>query len=160
MDAELSDVGLPSLDWGDYDGDGDLDLVVAGNNEAGEKVTRIYRNEGSGKFTAIGADLPRVSAASVAWGDYDGDGHLDLALAGSDEPFNYIARVYRNDGTGNFTALDAGLDGVGVTPAVDWGDYDGDGDLDLVVAGDDGFDNITTIYRNEGGGVLRPSGRI
>jgi hypothetical protein len=91
-----------SLAWGDYDNDGDLDLALAGRDTVGP-LSKIYRNDGGtlvndgndggNTFTDIGAGLTGVYACSLAWGDYDNDGDLDLALAGSN-----VTKVYRLDG--------------------------------------------------------------
>ena len=67
--------------WGDYDNDGDLDILLAGYTESAY-VSKVYRNDGGGAFTDIGAALTGVRDCSVAWGDYDNDGDLDILLAG------------------------------------------------------------------------------
>ena len=69
-----------SVAWGDYDNDGDLDVLLTG--PSGGVASRVYRNNG-GTFSDIGAGLPGVSISSVAWGDYDNDGDLDILLTGS-----------------------------------------------------------------------------
>ena len=58
--------------WTDYDGDGNVDVVVT----TGGQVPLLYRNEGNGVFkdAAGKADLPAVANAAVAWGDFNGDG--------------------------------------------------------------------------------------
>ena len=82
--------------WGDYDGDGDLDIVLAGYNSIDDTdKTWLYRNV-SGDFIDVGAGLPGVSFSDVAWGDYDDDGDLDLALTGSSSSGS-ISRIYRNN---------------------------------------------------------------
>ena len=83
---------------------------------------------------------------SMAWGDYDNDGDLDLYLTTRREN-----RLYRNNGNGRFTevAASAGVDYSGGSQAL-WGDYDGDGDLDLLVL-DEG---LNLLYRNQGDGTF------
>jgi hypothetical protein len=119
--TDLGNLGMVAIQqgdvaWGDYDGDGDLDLVVAGCGDTADVImTRLYRNDG-GTFVDVDAGLPGVySGAALAWGDYDGDGDLDLALAGAMDYFfnELVTRVYRNDG-GTFTDIAAGLPGLNV----------------------------------------------
>ena len=151
--TDLGALGLAGVErgavaWGDYDSDGDLDLVLLGHTGSAA-ITRVYRNDGGGTFTDISAGLPGVNYAGAAWGDCDSDGDLDLALAGRDGSGARLSRIYRNDG-GAFTNINAGL------PSLDWahlawGDYDNDGDLDLVLVGHTGSAPLTRLYRNDGG---------
>jgi len=139
-----------ALAWADYDLDGDLDLAIAGLSGT-ERIAKVLRNEGGEVFVDSGEVFPGVSSASLAWGDYDNDGDPDLVLAGSADNSgrNMITRLFRNDG-GYFTPVTTALPGVG-SGALAWGDYDGDGDLDLVLAGGTGTAVITQLYRNTGG---------
>jgi hypothetical protein len=139
----LSGISGARLSWGDYDNDGDLDLAVSCYIPF-IYVTKIYRND-NGVFTDIGADLTGVSAGSLSWGDYDNDGDLDLAIAGWNDSSGNISKIYKNT-NGVFTDIGAGLTGVS-EGSLSWGDYDNDGDLDLVIAGS----GISKIYRNDNG---------
>ena len=149
-----------SLAWGDCDSDGDLDLAVAGSVDRHNDiyVATTYRNDG-GTFTDIGAGLTGVASRSLVWGDYDNDGDLDLALAGSysvpvvdgtGSIIISVSKVYRNDGR-TFAAIVSGLENDDCFLA--WGDHDSDGDLDLALAGYhwDGRTSvpISKVYRND-----------
>jgi len=118
-------VGLPALAAGDFDGDGDLDLCLAGLGEAGDAVTLI--NEGSGKF-APGAKLAD-KVASCCPGDVDNDGDLDLWLGREGQDLLLI-----NDGKGNFSKAPAPSipSSALLTHCARLLDLDSDGDLDLV----------------------------
>ncbi|MEZ2244083.1 MAG: S8 family serine peptidase, partial [Microcoleus sp.] len=148
--ANLQGVWQGSADWGDYDKDGDLDILITGNSDgsSSSEISKIYRND-SGSFTDIGASLTGVSSGDAAWGDYDNDGDLDVLLTGlmanNSSP---VAKVYRNDG-GSFTEINAGLQGAYYS-SVDWGDYDNDGDLDILLTGATPS-RISKLYRNDGG---------
>ncbi len=139
--------------WGDYDNDGRLDILLAGNTGS-NGITQVWRNTSSG-FTNIQAGLPGVTNASVAWGDYDNDGRLDILLTGKTGS-NRISQVWRNTGN-RFTNINAGLPGVD-NGSVAWGDYDNDGKLDILLTGNTGAylstgtNLITQVWRNTGSG--------
>lgn len=104
-------------------------------------------------FTDIGAGLPAVWDGSVAWGDYDNDGRLDILLTGATSreaatgvPLAPISQVWRNTGNG-FTNIGAGLPGIFHGSAT-WGDYDNDGRLDILLVGA----GIAQVWRNTGNG--------
>jgi FG-GAP repeat. len=145
IEAGLTGVYQSSVAWGDYDNDGDLDLVLSGMSNNNQRITKIYRND-NGVFTDINAGLSGASWGSVAWGDYDNDGDLDLLVTGN----NYILKLYRND-NGIFSEVNTGLPGVN-NPSVAWGDCDNDGDLDILITGMTSTgEYISNIYRNDSG---------
>jgi hypothetical protein len=129
--------------WGDYDNDGDLDLFYNGS---------IYRQD-SGSFTLVSTLIPNIANGQAAWGDYDGDGDLDLVVTGSPDSSTFITRIYRNDGNGVFTQINAPLQGLWFSSAA-WADVDGDGDLDLAIAGAAAQNTSISanfrLYRNDG----------
>jgi hypothetical protein len=113
----------------DLDGDGDLDIFMtcAGYGVDGvehNKPSRIYFNDGSGRFTDSGQDLGDTdpSGNAVRLLDLEGDGDLDALVVYYQLP----DRIYLNDGRGGFS--DRGR----VAPeSASPGDLDGDGDVDL-----------------------------
>ncbi len=152
--AELLGVQDGSMSWADYDGDNDLDLLVAGSAGVAGSVTRLYRNHDGVFSQEINAVLPGLSVGTAAWADYDGDGDPDLLLAGSAAVLGPISRVYRNDGGGVFTwEENAGMPGVSNGSAA-WADYDGDGAPDILLTGMSGSLRIARLYHNDGGGVF------
>jgi len=161
LGAGLTGVEQSSSDWGDFDSDGDLDLVIAGSGGVGVGwITKIYENKGNGSFESIGAGLPGVKNGFVGWGDFDSDGDLDLVLTGQTSTLNSTAKIYENQ-NGSFEPVGADLTGVDDSSS-DWGDFDSDDDLDLVITGQvlngpgTGGENIARIYENEGEGDFSP----
>ena len=137
----------------DADGDGDQDLFVcSGGSEfsvnSTELISRLYFNDGKGNFTKSTQLLPSSSifesASCVSAADYDKDGDIDLFLGVRLKigQYGYSAKSYllENNGKGVFADvtekvapafLQAGM----VTDAK-WFDYDRDGRMDLVMAGE------------------------
>jgi hypothetical protein len=150
-DYILLDLGLPSFSNSelvvvDYDGDGDLDPIVFGQDQSTSNiVARAYRND-AGSYTATDLGVPGVEYGTSAWADYDGDGDLDFALVGRDGNSPPIATLFRNDG-GTYVDAGASLPGL-YDAALAWADYDGDGDLDLAYTGSD---SDLLLYENDGG---------
>gem|GEM_PF-1039093 len=143
----LEGVVNSSVKFGDYDSDGDLDILLTGMDASNLSITKIYRND-SGSFTDISASLTGVNSGSAEWGDYDNDGDLDILLTGIDGSFVSVAKIYRND-AGSFTDIAASLEGIHWGTAV-WGDYDNDGDLDILLTGADTA-GVSKVYRNDKG---------
>ena len=135
-------------DWGDYDADGDLDVLVAGNirEEDGtfNTVLRTYRNDGGSYTPTTLIDAPNadwLDLHAATWADYDSDGDMDLLVTGNfvgDGEIVGKSEIYGNEG-GTFTALDvelpAPVESIGRGGAFTWFDLDNDGDLDYLVAG-------------------------
>ena len=146
-----------SVSWGDYDGDDDLDLFVANENNENNS---LYRNEGSGSFTKI-TEGPLVTthgkSFGSSWGDYDNDGDLDLFVANWGDQNNFL---FRNDGSGTFARIMSGsvVNDHGWSIGSAWGDYDNDGDLDLFVSNgfsqDAGERLVDFLYANNGNGTF------
>ena len=135
--------------WGDYDNDGDLDLLLTGLLSSLENIARVYENDNN-TFSDIGAGLTGIRRGGVAWVDYDGDGDLDIMTTGRiDNVINRRTFLYQNE-EGIFSPVSHSVPNVDLS-SVDWGDYDQDGDPDLLITGTTGSEFISRVYRNDGG---------
>ncbi len=185
--ADLSDathaseqLGGLNLIAGDVDDDGDPDALVlrgAWLLDDGRIRKSLLRNDRGERFTdvtrAAGLAEPAYPTQAGAFGDYDGDGWLDVyvvsesRIEGEPTATNFPSQLFKNRGDGTFAeiAAAAGVTNDRYGKAVAAGDYDEDGDLDLFVS------NIgkKRLYRNRGNGtfedvaeaagVAEPSGR-
>lgn len=149
--------GLPGVDTGavalgDFDNDGNLDILLTGYSSTGA-VAQVWRNLGNGAFTNINAGLPGVLYSSVALGDYDNDGNLDILLTGTTNGFGTgaITELWRNLGNGRFTNVPIALPAVSLG-AVAWGDFDQDGKLDILLTGYSQTGVVCQVWRNLGNG--------
>ncbi len=155
------DSGVGAASFIDIDADGDPDIVATGENSG---IVAFYENDGSGNFidrTAGSGVGLYPKAGGIVGADYDADGDMDL----------YISRILRrdlllmNNGDWTFTdvtaaagIIDEEAPGVGNT----WGDFDGDGWLDLYVSNRTGTlrPNMTfstepnRLYHNQGDGTF------
>ncbi|MEM8683049.1 MAG: CRTAC1 family protein [Pseudomonadota bacterium] len=150
---------------GDFDEDGDIDLFVVRGN-IGPNL--LYRNDGGNRFTdvAAAAGVAETNPAGGAYrhsgptfADMDGDGDLDLFVGGLEGDPNV---VFRNNGDGTFEDVTAtsGLDAMTASNTISaaFGDYDLDGDLDLMLAhwgsarppdGVGGHGDTESLWRND-----------
>ncbi|MDX1908363.1 MAG: FG-GAP-like repeat-containing protein [Bacteroidia bacterium] len=166
--------------WGDYDGDGDFDLLLNRGENASGGDSRLYRNDGSSFTDVTGSLAPelddRTRERSAIWADLNNDGRLDFirntgASGNPDRPME----IYLQDpasgrfgnGTGGNTPITVGesnssnvkvANGIN-TEAVGVLDFDGDGDLDIYFDNHDyGIDILRNNYINHlTGAVVNPA---
>jgi len=145
------------LALGDLDGDGHLDIVLARGHHS-PVVDAILFNDGNGRF-----ELHRLSdiadpSFSVALGDLNGDGDLDVVI-GNDR--HHPGRIYSNDGSRRFTLAGSFGSPEWNSRTVLLSDLDGDGRPDLVIANRDRPNQPGGTYAclNDGGGQF-PSCRV
>ena len=150
---------------GDFDGDGWLDIV---RTNFSEQVTTLYRNDGNGSFndSSIRAGLGvnrKYLGFGVGFFDFDNDGWKDLFLANG-HVYSQIANrklhlaykepkvLYRNLGNGRFEDVSAkagpGIRADNLGRGCAFGDFDNDGDVDVIV---NNLDGPPSLLRNDGG---------
>jgi enediyne biosynthesis protein E4 len=147
-DSLSEDIGATFFD---ANGDGRQDLlVVSGGNEfwgnEDALLPRLYMNDGHGNFQRARDALPAIfeNGSCVAVGDFNGDGYPDLFIGSRvvSRSYGLIPRSHllENDGTGRFADVTLekapALSEAGMVSSAVWIDYDHDGKLDLVVAGE------------------------
>lgn len=150
-------VNSTSGNFGDIDNDGDLDLYVT---TWGGQQNRLYINNGYNFFVERTSGVETLSTNSYnsfssTFGDYDNDGDIDLFVANYSDTAN---RLYKNTGNGHFVLVENIVsDDRGSTLGGSWGDFDNDGDLDLLVAnapfwlpGTSNFYGHNRLFRNDG----------
>ncbi|MEM1434912.1 MAG: VCBS repeat-containing protein [Pseudomonadota bacterium] len=154
-----SEFGLPTtgdeirgLSWGDFDGDGDPDLLAGSNVFPIPSRSYLFRHDNS-RFTevaaATGVALPGRFSRQANWIDFDGDGDLDLYAANRAG----ANRLLRNQSTPDGPKFDSVAFPFGTvdgrrTVGACWFDFDRDGDLDLFLANQSG--DSDALWRNDG----------
>ena len=154
--------GWHGCSWGDYDNDGDLDLFLARRSG----FSRLFQNLGGGNFRLVTTTIYWESGpgegwfeerpwgiegdtAGVAWGDFDGDGYLDLFLTNLSGP----SQLWRNSKDGLLVPVNSAVSQIVGSDGCAWGDYDNDGDQDLFVAVN--FNRNNALFRNDQGTLVQ-----
>ena len=151
LSAKGTAMGGMGTSFGDYDNDGWLDIVVTNFQD---DPNSLYHGEGDGTFSdaSYASRLGGASLPYVGWGvdfvDLDNDGFVDLFVGNGhiydnvemfDPGYTYPQRnhIYRNQGDGTLNEISSqcgpGLDLIKVSRGVAFGDYDNDGDIDILV---------------------------
>lgn len=154
----LTGITLASTVLGDYDNDEDLDMVAIGcknfsGQNCNERKSQLYIYSGMQFYAATGQseNLTNVYKGSLALGDYDNDGDLDLALSGTTTNVSSgaITHIYINNNSIFRVDENNILEGV-YWGNLAWADYDNDSDIDLFVAGRNSSGaRITKIFDND-----------
>jgi hypothetical protein len=155
--------GFGGLGWGDFDNDGDIDILASGYATGNSVELRIYRNNGNGSIDPVPIEVDGTGNGlrdgGVAWGDFDNDGDSDILVSGYGS--SRQLRIYKNNGNGTMDATQIEVDGAGGGlryGGVAWGDFDNDGDIDILANGNQtsGSTRELRVYSNNGNGTINP----
>lgn len=150
------EVGGLNICHADYNNDGHPDVLVlrgAWLHQHGDIPSSLLRNNGDGTFEDVtdrAGLLGFRPTQAAAWGDYDGDGWLDLYVGNeSDDTDTHPCQLFHNNQDGTFTdvAAQVGVAAIGYVKGVAWGDFNNDGRPDLYVSR---MGKTNILYRNDG----------
>jgi enediyne biosynthesis protein E4 len=141
-----------SVNFIDYDNDGDLDLYVSNGKRFGQR-SFLYQNN-AGSFTRIfnvGPVNDSLPFDGASWGDFDNDGNIDMCAV---TWYDSISVLYKNNSGGSFTFLGNSLivTDRGFSETCSWGDYNNDGLIDLFVTNSRFSNSRNRLYKNNGSG--------
>lgn len=156
----------------DYDMDGDMDLFIASGPGGSPGFDFHYNNKINGKIPSLDS---LIQMKDEIWArekqdgqcynfiDYDNDGDLDLCISNYGGAGQAPTRFYENNGNGTYSSKTFGFTTALPRLSNGWGDYDNDGDLDVITTSDFG---ATRYYQNNGDktftaittGVTAPAG--
>ncbi|MFK7971443.1 MAG: T9SS type A sorting domain-containing protein [Bacteroidia bacterium] len=140
----------------DFNGDGTSDVLLTGENGAGDGVGLLYFGDGLGDYLELSNEFfsSQVALSTISYADVDGDNDLDVVISGQPSAGTGFSTIlYLNDGFGKFPlASSRRLEGVN-RGATAFADIDGDNDQDLMLIGS-GFRNElkAILYTNDGSG--------
>lgn len=138
-----------SIVFCDVDGDNDQDVIASGQGGFVLPTSVLFLNDGTGIFTEKTTSFEDVEYSSVAVSDIDNDNDMDVYITGKNSSGVPSAKLFANDGMGNFTEL-TGLPFLGVEKgSIAFSDVDGDNDEDLLITGSNSND-IAKLYINNG----------
>lgn len=136
------------MSWGDYDNDGDQDLLLLGARESGTLKTILLKNENNA-FSPVPTPFFDAQQGAADFVDFDNDNDLDVFITGTNSSYTAQSAGYINN-NGIYTAVATGIKALNQA-ATAWADFDNDGDQDLFVCGTNtSYTSESILYENKG----------
>ncbi|MDH5604178.1 MAG: VCBS repeat-containing protein, partial [Cyclobacteriaceae bacterium] len=153
--STLPPVSLSTVATGDVNGDALDDILLSGLGTMEDRITSLYTQSPPGQFQDQQIVLPQLINGKVDLLDYDGDGYLDLLVTGIDDATIYKTTLVRNLSDGTFAASPHPFPDVSLGTVLP-GDFDGDGDTDILFTGFTYTGPVTTLYTNNASTLNAP----
>lgn len=150
VDSSIIKVSNGSVNWADFDNDGDQDLLINGQNN-GSLLCELYRND-SLSFVPVNPGFIRAMGIQ-RWFDIDHDGFSDVIISGiMDSLWVDTTIVYRNNGNSTFSYFPTNLPGL-LTSGMEVADYDNDSlpDIFILASNPDNLP-VSALFHNNGNG--------
>ena len=138
---------LISFDFGDFNGDGTIDIVTGNNSAAG--ISILYGN-GNGSFRAKQSAGAGSNGYSVKSGDFNNDDKIDFVST-----VDGFVNIYSSNGNGTFSTQSLTATGFTTGTSVELDDLDGDGNLDILAANYNGASSALYVFKGNGNGTFQ-----
>jgi len=152
---KLENVVSGFMDHSDVDKDGDQDILIGGTKCNSQPTVNLYLNDGNGELSLV-LDTPfsDVRNGSISFEDVDGDIDEDVLISGAIDHDTASTQLFLNDGEGQFKLSTTSKFRAASRSDVAFGDFDNDGDKDVIISGRNPKANFphTIIYINDGQG--------
>lgn len=151
----FSGISIGDAQFADIDGDNDEDLLLIGKSASYLDVAELYINDGLGKFTLQPSPFAPSTLCTIAFSDVDGDNDQDVMIIGNGNNGSRIAKLYTNNGQGNFTVVTGTPFLPVVSGSLSFADIDNDNDMDLLLTGyANAIGQSAKLYINDGMGIF------
>lgn len=136
--------------WIDVNKDGYQDLLTTGERYSANRKfieTNLYINDKKGNFIPQNSGILNLYRSAVDWEDVDKDGDQDLFITGENSSGEVVARIFKNNGSGQFTGYNPNIQAIR-DGAIDVGDFNRDGKSDIVICGEYNGQIYSKVYKN------------
>ncbi len=150
----LVDISYSAIGVADYDNDNDMDMLTSGEDYY--SLTTLYQNTPD-SLREVNSDVfPQLSRGEIKWADYDNDGDMDVFISGAKAPYesDKQSKLFKNLGNGIFEEDSISNITAMFASKADFGDYNNDGFIDLIVSGSSDQGEKTSLFRNDKGKSL------
>ena len=150
----LEKVYRGNLDWGDYNNDNSIDILLSGKNIENNIHTvysKVYKNDNKESFLwQQNTNIIPTSNGKTKWCNFLNSNYLGISQSGLSENSNIVTELYKNNTDNTFSLYNQiNLEKV-FKGDIAWGDYNNDCNIDFIIMGSDGIKQITSIYKNNG----------